>query len=165
MNDLLLRLRDGWLARAERERRVLSVGAAALLLIVAYLAVWEPLQGLHQQRARALADARALAAQLEVLAAESRGATDATVGSRQQSLLSVVDQSGKASTIGKAPSRLQPEGDAIVRIWFEDVPFDAVVRWLGDLRTRHGVTVADAEIERESGSGLVNARLTLARAP
>jgi general secretion pathway protein M len=50
-----------------------------------------------------------------------------------------------------------------VRIWLEDVPFDGLVRWLGDLHARYGVRVDNADIERESGPGLVNARLTLVK--
>ena len=50
-----------------------------------------------------------------------------------------------------------------MRIWLDDVPFDALVRWLGDLHTRYGVRVEAANIERESGPGLVSARLTLMR--
>lgn len=164
MNPALGKFRDWWSGRAERERRLLSAGAAVLAVILAYLLVWEPLQGLHQRRLAALSEARSLAIQLETLAAEAAaGSGTARAGSRSQSLLSVVDQSGKSSGIGKAPSRIQPEGDGIVRVWFEDVPFDVLIRWLGDLRLRHDIVVADADIERESGRGLVNARLTLAR--
>lgn len=163
MKDLLAQFRAWWASRAERERQMLSAGAAVLALILAWLAVWEPVTSLHHRREKALAEARSLATRLETLAAESRGVQPAGGGSRQQSLLSVVDQSGKSSGIGKAPSRLQPDGDTTVRVWLEDVPFDAVMRWLGELATRHGVQVADAEIERQSGSGLVNARLTLVR--
>ena len=80
-----------------------------------------------------------------------------------QSLLAVVDQSRKASALTKPPSRLQPEGDGVVRIWLEDVPFDALLRWLADLQLRYGVRVDTADIERESAPGLVNARVTLMR--
>lgn len=158
-----MQLRDAWTARAERERQVLAIGAGALALILAYLLVWEPLHALHQRRVANLADARTLAIRLQELRAAVQSSATPTPGSLDRSLLSVVDQSGKSSSIGKTPSRIQPEGDAAVRVWFEDVPFDGVVRWLSELRSRHGVRVSEAEIERESGSGLVKVRLTLVR--
>lgn len=165
MKIYLERFRAWWSGLAERERQVLSAGTAVLALIVFYLAVWEPLAQSRGQRETALADARALAIRLEKLAVEvqrNRGSGGALAGAGQ-SLLAVVDQSGKASQLGKPPSRLQPEGDNTVRVWVEDVPFDAVLRWLNDLQTRYGVRVDNADIERQSGSGLVNVRLTLVR--
>ena len=92
-----------------------------------------------------------------------RAAGGGTIVGANQSLLSIVDQSRRASSLTKPPSRLQPEGDGIVRIWLEDVPFDALLRWLADLQLRYGVRVDSADIERESAPGLVNARVTLMR--
>lgn len=165
MNPYFERARAWWSALADRERRILSGGAVVLGLILLYLAIWEPVTGARRARETELAQARALAVTLETLAAEAqrgRGARGPVAGTGQ-SLLAVVDQSRKASSLAKPPSRLQPEGDATVRIWLEDVPFDQLVRWLNELQTRYGVRVDNADIERESASGLVNARLTLMR--
>lgn len=165
MNAYLERFRAWWSGLADRERLALSLGSAVLALAVAYLTVWEPLNQARARRVAELDEARAIAVLLETLAAEvqrARGAGSAIQGAGQ-SLLAVVDQSRKASALTKPPSRLQPEGEATVRIWLEDVPFDALLRWLNDLQTRYGVRVDNADIERESGSGLVNARLTLVR--
>lgn len=164
-NAAIERFRVWWSRLAERERRVLGGGAAVLGLVLLYLLVWEPLAGAQRERERALADARALATLLETLAVEmqqNRGSAGPAAGAGQ-SLLAVVDQSRRASALTKPPSRLQPEGDTTVRIWLEDVPFDALLRWLNDLQSRYGVRVDNADIERESGPGLVNARLTLIR--
>lgn len=162
MNAYLERFKAWWSGLAERERRVLGAGAVALGLIVLYLGLWQPLSNASHKRDTALRAARALAVQLESLAAEAPRAGGATLGAGQ-SLLAVIDQSRKASAITKPPSRLQPEGDNTVRIWLDDVPFDGLLRWLGELQTRYGVRVDNADIERESGPGLVNARLTLVR--
>ena len=163
MKAYLERFRAWWSALADRERRVLSAGAVALGLIVLYLGIWEPISGARHRQKVELQAARALAVQLESLAAAAPRAGGGALVGTGQSLLAVIDQSRKTSAITKPPSRLQPEGDHTVRVWLEDVPFDGLLRWLGDLQTRYGVRVDDADIERESGPGLVNARLTLAR--
>lgn len=164
MNPYLEQLRARWAALADRERRVVALGAAALALTLAYLLVWEPVVGARAAREAQLAEQRAIAVLLETLAVEAqRGRGGAVTLGASQSLLAVVDQSRKTSGITKPPSRLQPEGDTAVRIWLDDVPFDALLRWLNDLQTRYGVRVDTADIERESGAGLVNARLTLMR--
>ena len=162
MTSYLERFRAWWSGLAPREQRVLSAGALALGLILVYLALWEPVGKARHARERDLAAARALATRIESLASGRGAGSAAAVAGTGQSLLAVVDQS-RRSSIAKPPSRLQPEGDNTVRIWLEDVPFDGLLRWLGELQTRYGVRVDNAEIERESGPGLVNARLTLMR--
>lgn len=158
----LERFREWWSALAERERRVLGTGAVVLAGIVLYVGVWEPVAYARHKQQADLATARALAVQLEALAASAPRSTGPAAGANQ-SLLAIIDQSSKANALTKPPSRLQPEGDDTVRIWLEDVPFDMLMRWLGDLQSRYGVRVDNADIERESGPGLVNARLTLMR--
>ncbi len=163
MNPALERLRAWWAGLAERERRVLAGGAVVFALIVLYTGIWDPVTAARRERAADLQAARALAVQIESLAPAATRGTGGPGAGAGQSLLAIVDQTRKASAITKPPSRLQPEGDNTVRLWLEDVPFDALVRWLGELHTRYGVSVEDADIERESGPGLVNARLTLVR--
>ncbi|HUR41619.1 MAG TPA: type II secretion system protein M [Verrucomicrobiae bacterium] len=168
MNATLLlyldRARTRWAALAPREQRILGVGGIVLAGVILFLGVWEPMVAARKERREALDDARAVAAMLEQLAVEKqRNRGPAAAGSASQSLLAVVDASRRASGVTKPPSRLQPEGDATVRIWLEDVPFDALLRWLAELQQRHGVRVDTADIERESAPGLVNARLTLMR--
>ena len=162
MKAYLERFRAWWSGLADRERRFLSVGAAAAAVLLLYAGVWDPLSRAKARREADLRDARALAIQLEALAAQAPRSTGAVTG-LDQSLLNVVDQSRRSSAVTKPPSRIQPEGDNTVRLWLEDVPFEGLVRWLGDLQTRYGVRVDTAEIERESAPGLVNVRLTLMR--
>lgn len=164
MKTYLERLRAWWATLAQREQRVLAGGAVVLGAALLYVGAWEPLVEVRRDRQLALEDARALATLLETLAVEvQRGRGAAGTAGAGQSLLSVVDQSRRASPLTKPPTRLQPEGDTMVRIWLEDVPFDALLRWLGDLQLRYGVRVDHADIERESAPGLVSARLTLVR--
>ena len=58
MRAYLERFRAWWSGLAERERRVLAVGAVALGLIVAYAAIWEPLASARQRQQADLRTAR-----------------------------------------------------------------------------------------------------------
>jgi general secretion pathway protein M len=153
-------------ALSQRERWMVVAGGTALTLTLLYLAIIEPITLAHRKRVEALDSARALATQLETAAAAVNAAArrggGATAG-RGMSLLAAVDQSSKSGTLGKAPERLQPEGDKEVKLWFDDVPFDNLVRWLGELQTRYGITVQSLDIETQPGAGLVDARLSLVR--
>lgn len=150
--------------RTPRERVLLIGGGAILLVLLLYLGIWEPMLRAHQQRGEALASARALAVRIESAAAlaQSRGPG---VANRQISVLSAVDQSSRGPTLGKPPSRLQPDGngDKSVKVWFEDVSFDNLLRWLAELQTQYAISVGSAEIERGAAPGAVSVRLTLTR--
>lgn len=161
------RARERFLALPLRERWMLGVGAAVLLLTVLYLALVEPLAHAHAQRTAALESARQVAIRLEQAAVQLQrdsGVRPAATAGRGLSLMAVVDQASKQGTLGKSPTRIQPEGDREVRVWFEDVSFDAAVRWLAELQSRYGVGVQTLDVEPQSTPGRVNLRLSLVRA-
>jgi len=173
MNAVLARMRrsfeqarERFLALQPRERWIVSVGAAIVLVTLLYLAVWEPIVDAHRQRVQALESARLLAIRLEQAAAQVQragGQRGAAAAGRGLSLMAAVDQASKQGTLGKSPTRIQPEGDREVRVWFEDVSFDALVRWLAELQTRYGVGVQTLDVEPQSTPGKVNARMSLVR--
>lgn len=149
-----------------RERVIVAVGAVVVIATLIYLVLWEPMANARSKQMAALTDERALAERLETIAATVQKARASGVGAiqgREQSLLTLIDQQGKSPELGKPPTRLQPEGENEVKVWFEDVPFDALVRWMSTLETRYGVQIVGAELERRAGAGLVNARLTVIR--
>lgn len=147
-----------------RERVIVLSGAAVLAVLVLYLAIWEPLVRSHQRNADALQASRALATRIETAASLLQGQSGSSVN-RSAALLSVVDQSSRGGTLGKAPTRIQPEGSGEheVKVWLEDVPFSNCLRWLAELQAHYGIQVSSTEIEQGSAPGLVNARFTLSR--
>lgn len=152
---------------APRERVLLVVGGAAVLLTSIYLGLIEPAVNAHASRIAALASSRAIATQLESAAAAVAAAgpkSGAGQMGRGMSLLAAIDQSTRGGVLTKPPERMQPEGEREVRVWFDDVPFDSLVRWVALLQTQYGVTVQMLDIEAQPGTGLVDARLSLTRA-
>ncbi|MBA4286130.1 MAG: hypothetical protein C0434_11425 [Xanthomonadaceae bacterium] len=154
---------------ALQPREQVLVGIAAVMIVVAllYSGIWKPLARAHRQLADELETAHAVAAKLAQAEAEVRVAAPQsapTVGA-DVSLLTAVDQAAKNGTLKKPPSRLQPDGESAARIWFEDVEFDVLLRWMLELQTRYGVTIDVVDIEKRETAGLVNARLSVLRAP
>lgn len=147
-----------------RERVIVLAAAAILAVLIAYLGIWEPLVKAHHRNAEALEASRALAIRIEAAASLTKGQSGGSVD-RNAALLSVVDQSSRSGTLGKAPTRVQPEGsgEREVKVWFEDVPFNNTLHWLTELQTRYAIQVSSAEIDQGSAPGLVNARFTLSR--
>ncbi|MGQ0697573.1 MAG: type II secretion system protein GspM [Panacagrimonas sp.] len=166
LTDATGQARERFLALQPRERWMLGVGGVVLFVTLLYLAVWEPIVGAHANRTAALESSRALAIKLEQAAAQvqqSRGRSPGATAGRGTSLMAAVDLASKQSGLGKGPSRIQPEGDREVRVWFEDVSFDLLARWLADLQTRYGINVQTFDVEPQSAPGRVNVRLSLVR--
>jgi general secretion pathway protein M len=168
MNELkqyVAQFRTWWSERQPRERSVLAAGAALVALALLYFAIWEPLTGARHNAERDLAQQRAVATRIEQIAAEVehlRGSGAAAAANRNLSLVAAVDQSSRLPQLGKAPSRIQPEGDREVKVWLDDIAFNAVLDWTQQLQKQYGIAVSSAEIERK-GEGIVSARLSLVR--
>ena len=164
MKDLIESLRAALQQLAPRERLMVAAATLVVVVTVAYLALWEPVVKAQHERRAALERARALSVRLEEAAARvgSLAAPDRQVD-LSTSLLAAVDRTSRADALGKAPSRMQPEGDREVKVWFDDVGFDNLLRWLQELESRYDIGPNRAEIERGDSAGTVDARLTLTR--
>lgn len=163
MNVYLIRFKE-WLAQlAPRERWMVIGGALFVAVSLLYGALWQPLAKAQQRRSEALASARVLASRIEELAALAQGARSGGAVNLNVSILMAVDQTARAGTLEKPPSRIQPEGDREVKVWIEEVSFDGLLRWLNELETRYGIRAETAEIEKQDTPGVVSARLSLVR--
>jgi general secretion pathway protein M len=155
-----------WLAGLDpRERRLVLAGALVLGLLLVYWLVLDPMLSAYQGRSAQVEQQRAslewmqqTAARIQQLQA-SGGAPGQGLGER--SLLAVVDGSAREAGLGGALRQVRPDGDLAVRVWFEGVPFDGLVEWLGRLEHRHRVQVKLITLERQPESGRVHAQLTL----
>ncbi|HZU75433.1 MAG TPA: type II secretion system protein M [Dehalococcoidia bacterium] len=165
LNRQLAPLRARYEALPQREQRLVVAAGGALALFLLYLVLWEPPALLRAHHEQELARARAFAQRLEEIGAQVQQArpAGAAAARRDVSLLTAVDQATKDGTLGKPPSRMQPDGDTQVRVWFEGVPFDSLLRWIYDLQSRYGIRVDSLDVERQPTAGVVNARLTLVR--
>jgi general secretion pathway protein M len=163
MKDLIDNASAWFRTLAPRERIMLSICAIVVLLTLIYVAGWKPLVNAHVRREAALERARSIATRIEQAAADAKAAGPTATVDRSMSLLAAVDQTSRSQTLGKAPSRVQPEGDKEVKVWIDDVPFDNLLRWLQELDQKYGIQPGSAEIERSSAPGIVNVRVSLVR--
>ena len=81
----------------------------------------------------------------------------------RQSLLSTIDTTVREARLKEAVKRIEPDGPARVRVWLEQVEFDRLLPWLGELEQRHSVQVIDLRTDRRGPPGRVDARLTFGR--
>jgi len=146
---------------AERERRVVTLGAAVgvvLLLLAIILPLNRNIAQARQRIATKQGDLAFIQDATPQLAAAGPGSGEAATG---ESLVVLIDSSARESGIGKSLSSSQATADKGLRIRLDNVPFDALVAWLARLSQSHGVRVESAEIEAAGETGHVNAGLLL----
>ncbi len=151
---------------APRERRIITVGAALLIIFMVYLLVWDPLVKHKHELRQSVKEQKALVAWMQQASQEAeqlRAVKGGPVGKvpAGQSLLAVVDQSAKNSGLGTAMKRVEPEGQDTTRVWFEQAKFDELVAWLESIQRDFGIDVTSIVLDRQEQPGLINARVTL----
>lgn len=146
---------------AERERRLVLVGAVVAVILL-ILAIVLPLnRNIAQARQRVdlkQDELNFIQSAAPQLAAAGPGPT--AVAS-PENLVVLVDRSARESGLGKSLASTQPTAERSLRVRFERAPFDGLVAWLARISQSHGIRVETAEIESAGDAGMVNAGLVL----
>jgi general secretion pathway protein M len=160
-------MRDWFDSLQARERLFVVAAALFLAFAVLYLAIWMPLDRGQKSLAlsvdtwkTALAELRPLKSQLQVA---GNGQTQSASGN--QSLVVIIDNTLRERGLYSALQRSQPTAGNGIRVEFENVAFDDLVLWLGDLSSKYGLQLQSGSFSiPQDSKGRVNSTLTLERA-
>ncbi len=149
-----------------RERLFVSGGAIVVAIAVFWGLVWMPLDKGHQSAQERVSTWERSLAELRPLASQPQPANGTQSRPRvtgTQSPVIIVDTTLRNRSLG-LPKRSQPTPNGI-RVEFENVAFDDLVLWLGELSIQYGMEVqaGSLSIAVQSGPGRINATLTLER--
>ena len=144
---------------SERDRRLLLIGAVALLAIVLFGVIVPLDRAVARERAK-LTQKRADLAWMQSIAPEL-ARIPAPPSDTGESLLVIIDRSARESGLASAVVGSEPGSAGSLSIRLEKAPFDALVAWLARLSQQNGVLVDSATIEKAGAPGLVNAALVL----
>lgn len=156
---------EWWERLAERERRIIGIGAAALALLLLYVGLLEPAQirvaaarARHDAQLQLLHNLERTAAQVESFNAEALSAGALPAG---MTLQAAVEQSLQAASLRKKIATLALEDSGAVRVEMNDVPLATAMQWLLELRRQYGVRVQFLEASHGNQLGAANIALTL----
>ena len=159
-------MKDWFDSLQARERMFVAAAAVFLAIAVLYLGIWTPLERGQktlsvsvQNWKTALAELRPLKNQL----LDSGSGQTQTTG-RNQSLVVIIDNTLRERGLYSALQRSQPTSGNGIRVEFENVAFDDLVLWLGDLSLKYGLQVQAGSFSNpQDSTGRVNSTLTLER--
>lgn len=158
-----------WFASLEQREQIFVAGGAVVVLIaILYSLVWVPLDTGQKALAQEVSVWQRSLAELKPLKglqpANSNASTPSNAGSNQTPVV-IVDQTLRARGLDRALKRSQPTTSNGIRVEFENVAFDDLILWLGDLSSQHAMQVSSGSMSTSSQSapGRINATFTLER--
>ncbi len=161
-------MRDWWDNLEGREQVFVLAGGLFVIVAVLYALVWLPFDRNHQQLATNVSNWERSLAELRPLrgAVASSGQAGGVITSGNQAPIIIVDQTLRSRGLEQYRRRSQPTTSNGIRVEFENVAFDDLVLWLGDLSDQHAMHVQAGSLSMASqaGPGRINASLTLERA-
>jgi general secretion pathway protein M len=151
-----------------REQIFVLIGAVFVILALIYYLLWTPLDTRQRQAATRVDNWERSLAELRPLQAMVRaGGVDAatTAISSQQAPIIIVSQTLQSRGLEQYRRRSQPTTNNGIRVEFEEVAFDDLVLWLGDLSDNYAMHVQSGSLSEGNavGDGRINASLTLER--
>lgn len=160
------KLKDWFFSLQPRERAVVAIGGALVLVVAVYLLGLAPFYSAVNARAERVARKDADLAWMRSVGGEvmalNASATTAPAPS-DESLVVLIDRASRECGLGSALTGQTPSGDNGIRVRLEQAEFDKLVVCLGSLQQAHSVTIESANIDRTAKPGFVNASLVLTR--
>lgn len=150
-----------FLSLQERERLILVGGAIVAAVVVLWWLVLAPLNEGSAELRDAVTQKRRLLLDLRRVEAIVPGTDAAAASPAGQSLLVLVESTAQA--FGLAAPRTRQDGPNGINVSFQGASFDALLAWLIELDTTHGVRVETASFSSARETGLVNGQLFLRR--
>lgn len=151
-----------------REQVFVLIGGVFVVIALIYYLLWVPFDRSHRQVAASVDNwERSLAELRPLRAIVASGGVNRTAGvsAGQQPPIIVVSQTLQSRGLEQFRRRSQPTTSNGIRVEFEDVAFDDLVLWLGDLSDNHSLHVQAGSLSEgtATGDGRINASLTLER--
>jgi type II secretory pathway component PulM len=102
---------------------------------------------------------------LRSIAGSGNEAAPRLTASSLQAPIIIVDQTLRSRGLEQYRRRSQPTANNGIRVEFENVAFDELVIWLGDLGSQYDLHVqaGSMSVQTQAGPGRINASLTLER--
>lgn len=163
LNDKVRELKRSFHSLQPREQNLITALAVVVLIALIYLLLMHPAINSVASASKKLEAKQSLVQWMKANEDAARAASKATRGrstsNRSQDILGAVNNAASRHNI--TLQRYEPEGKNKLRVWLEDASFNGMVRWLHQLESRNGITVASISLDAEKEPGLISAKIVL----
>lgn len=149
-----------WNERNQRERRMLSLAAAVVLLGLIYALLIDPAVSGRADLSKRLPVMRQQAAEVQALARQAASAPAPAANAAPAPPMTRDSLETGLSRKGLKAQNLSVTGE-LAKAQFNGVSFAALVDWLAEMQASARITVLDMNVEAQAQADTVNASLTL----
>jgi len=157
-----------WLEKLEkRERQLVIGGGFALILLLFYGLLWEPMnndlemqQTHYQSQQQLLTWMQDSANKISILQTGAGGNTSNQF--KNQSISSLAERSAQSMAVKDQISKLESTKKG-VKVTLKNANFDRIIFWLNDLQHKYNIQASNIKFDPQTASGAVDARITLQR--
>ena len=161
MNSLISQITQRIRELERKEKLVILAASAFLAFLAFFLLVWVPIYDYREKQRNSYEKSLDLLLYLQSTEEEARevGKKGGVKQMSGQMLLTKVTRTAK--TAGIQPTRLQPEGNDSVSIWFDSVSYRELMLFFERLQTRETIYIIQLSIDKGNESGKVSSRVTV----
>ena len=160
MDELLATVKNWFRGLAQREQYAVLAGAGASVALILF-AAWLPVERRVSRLEDSVRTKQADLAWLQSVAPQLGALRNAASSASGQSLVVLVDGVARETGIARSVAGSQPGDDGTLSVRLEQVPFDSLINWAGQLVQHHGVRVVSANIDGGAAVGSVSATFVL----
>ncbi len=144
---------------AQREQRMLLLGAGAVVLVL-LLGAWLPVERRVSRLEAQVQIQQADLAWLQSVAPQVGALRSGSPGTGNESLVALADRVAHETGIARALNT-QAGSDGTFSVRLDQVAFDSLLNWAGELVLRHGVRIVSATVDGNPNAGMVSATIVL----
>ena len=163
---MMLRLKEYWKGLTARERMIVRMGSICVVVLLAYMLVYAPLQNANTAMASNISSLRSNLVWLREQARfdNANAPAAARIEGENDSVVAILERSARSFNLAAAITQLTPgESANQVRVVLEDAEFSNWIKWVVVLQQQYGVSVQDATVERQEEPNIAEVRMTLVR--
>ncbi|MDG2156324.1 MAG: type II secretion system protein GspM [Gammaproteobacteria bacterium] len=163
-NELKAQLNTWVRSMTPRERLMVAAASVLVVVALAWLLLLNPLYSSQEQLAQRVNGKSTLFAELQQRAANrANQPVTRSIQGLDQSIVVVIDRTTRLRGLSPYLKRNQPDGNNIVRLRFENAPFDDLVTWLNEVKVGYGLAATSASIDLAGSPGRINCSVVLER--
>ena len=145
---------DAFARLGKRDQIAVIILGVFFSVFILYSILWVPISNSVENAKKSYQEEYALLTWMKAQEAnvlEGRKNPGNKRSANNESLLALVNNEAQGSSLPL--KRYEPDGDNKLRVWLENVPFDAVMLWMNTLSENKGLNISSVSIDAEQSRG------------
>jgi len=158
MKALIDSLKQWWSQLSETDRRAIRTGGSVVAAVLFIMLIIVPSIQSYRNLAASLPKMKSQLATMRAQSLEAQRLQAApSTGIQNESILSILEKSTVTHGIQSSVQSLTPRSDVAASIRLKSIEYGTMLKWLAGLNTQYHLRISEAEINKSSAPGIVDA--------